>query len=51
MPKGKTNWKKVKALSEEQIKQAAHSDPDAPLLSLEELKRFKRKPKKIQTEQ
>ena len=40
--KGKTNWKKVKALSEGQIKKAARSDPDAQLLSPEELKRFKR---------
>lgn len=40
--KGKTAWKKVKAMTERQIEQAAKSDSDAPLLTAAQLKKFKR---------
>jgi putative transcriptional regulator len=40
--KGKTDWEKVKFLTEEDIERAASSDPDAPLLTKEELRGFKR---------
>ena len=40
--KGKTNWKKVKSLSEKEIISAAKSDPDAKLLTRLQLKKFKR---------
>jgi len=40
--KGKTDWDKVSSLTEEQIAQAAASDPDAPLLTKKELIEFKR---------
>jgi putative transcriptional regulator len=40
--KGKTNWKKVKSMSEKQIISAAKSDPDAKPLSAAQLKKFKR---------
>lgn len=40
--KGKTDWDKVKSLTEEDIERAASSDPDAPLLTKEELAGFKR---------
>lgn len=38
----KTDWDKVKSLTEEDIERAASSDPDAPLLTKEELRGFKR---------
>lgn len=37
-----TDWEKVKLLTEEEIEKAAASDPDAPLLTEEELAEFKR---------
>jgi putative transcriptional regulator len=40
--KSKTNWKKIRALSENEIIAAAKSDPNATPLSLSELKKFKR---------
>jgi putative transcriptional regulator len=40
--KGKTDWKKIKNMSERQVLKAAKSDLDAPPLSLVELKQFKR---------
>lgn len=40
--KGKTQWSKIKAMTESQVKKAAKSDPDAPLLSAAQLKKFKR---------
>lgn len=40
--KGKTDWDKVKSLTEKDIERAASSDPDAPLLTKEELTGFKR---------
>lgn len=40
--KGKTDWDKIKSLTEEDIETAASSDPDAPLLTKEELTEFKR---------
>ena len=41
-PTGKTDWKKVWALSDEQIRDAAATDPDAPILTDRELAEFKR---------
>lgn len=40
--KSKTNWKKVKSLTEEQIAAAANTDSDVPLLTPAQLKQFKR---------
>jgi len=39
---GKTNWVKVKSLTEKQIISAAKSDPDAKPLTQAQLKKFKR---------
>lgn len=39
---GKTNWHKVKSMSENEIVKAAQADPDAHISSKEELKKFKR---------
>jgi putative transcriptional regulator len=36
--KGKTNWGRVKNLTDAEIAEAAKSDPDAPLFSKEQLK-------------
>ena len=40
--KDKTNWNALKNMTEKEIAQAAQSDPDAPLLSEEQLNHFKR---------
>ena len=40
--KDRTDWKRVRAMTEEQILEAARSDPDAQPLTLEELKKFRR---------
>jgi len=40
--KGKTNWKKVKSLTEKKIIASAKTDPDAPLLTSAQLQKFKR---------
>jgi putative transcriptional regulator len=40
--KGRTDWKKVKAMTEKKIVKAAKSDPDAKPLSAARLKKFKR---------
>jgi len=40
--KGKTNWDKLKSLTEKQIIAAAKSDPDARPLTKTQLKKFKR---------
>jgi len=42
LPKGKTDWKKVKKMTEAEINKAALSDPDAQPLSKKELAKFKR---------
>jgi putative transcriptional regulator len=42
MMKSRTDWKKVKSMTEKEITSAAKSDPDAQLLTDEELKKFKR---------
>jgi len=42
MLKDRTNWKKVKALTEKQIIAAAKSDPDNKPLTRAQLKKFKR---------
>ena len=39
--KGKTNWKEVDVLTDEEIEEAAKSDPDSALPTDEELKQFK----------
>ncbi|KTD09350.1 helix-turn-helix domain-containing protein [Legionella jamestowniensis] len=36
--KGKTNWDRVKKMTNEEIEKAANSDPDAPLYSKEKLR-------------
>ena len=40
--KSKTNWKKLKSMTEKEIIAAAKSDPDALPLTKAELKKFKR---------
>lgn len=39
---GKTDWDRLKAMTEEEINAAALSDPDCPPLTEEQLSRFKR---------
>jgi putative transcriptional regulator len=41
-PRGRTDWRRVDALSDQQIERAARSDPDARPLSDEELEAFQR---------
>jgi len=41
-PRGRTDWRRVDALSDEEIERAARSDPDAPPLSDEDLEKFQR---------
>ena len=44
---GKTDYERLKKMTEEEIERNAENDPDAPLQSDEDLKRFKRvNPKK-----
>jgi putative transcriptional regulator len=40
--RGRTDWRRVDTLTDEEIEQAARGDPDAPPLSDEELARFQR---------
>jgi hypothetical protein len=40
--KGKTNWNRIKSMTERQIIASAKSDPDAKLLTKVQLKKFKR---------
>ena len=40
--KSKTDWERVKSLTEEQIQASAKRDTDAPLLTTTQLKNFKR---------
>lgn len=40
--KSDTDWEKVQELTDEEIREAALSDPDAQPLTEEELKKFKR---------
>jgi len=42
MRKSKTNWEKLKSLTEEEIEKAAKSDPDSYIPTQKELKEFKR---------
>lgn len=42
LPMGKTDWDRLKAMTEEDINAAALSDPDCPPLTGEQLSRFKR---------
>jgi len=42
LPTDTTDWQKVKKLSEKEIEEAAHMDPDAPLLTATQLAQFKR---------
>ena len=39
---GKTDYDRLKTMTEEEIEKNALSDPDAPLLSDEDLKKFRR---------
>ncbi|MEW5755047.1 MAG: hypothetical protein AB1810_01975 [Pseudomonadota bacterium] len=39
---GKTDYERLKKMTEEEIEKNAKDDPDAPLQSDEDLKRFKR---------
>jgi putative transcriptional regulator len=41
-PRGRTDWRRVDALRDEEIDEAAHSDPDSLPLSDEELEKFQR---------
>jgi putative transcriptional regulator len=41
---GKTDWTRVDALSDAEIRRAAKADPDAPLLSKKELSEMERVP-------
>ena len=43
-PRGKTDWEKVNAMSDEEINAAALSDPDAQPLTNDELNQFQRVP-------
>lgn len=49
LPPGKTNWSKIKKMTEEEIVMSAKSDPDSPLSTLKQLRKFKRvhPPKKV----
>ena len=40
--KGSTDWKKVKSMTDEEIKKAAMIDPDARELRSDELARFRK---------
>ena len=40
--KGKTDYERLKKMTEEEIEENAKSDPDAPLLTAYELKKFKK---------
>ena len=42
MQKGKTDWEAVKSMTDDEIDKAAISDPDAQLLTKEQLSQFKR---------
>lgn len=42
LPSGKTDWSKVKKMTEEETELAAKSNPDAQLLTLKQLCQFKR---------
>jgi hypothetical protein len=44
--KGKTNWDEVDKITDEEIEEAAKSDPDTALPTEEELKQFKPAKKK-----
>ena len=39
---GKTDYDRLKSMTDEEIEKNAESDSDAPLLSAEDLKKFKR---------
>jgi hypothetical protein len=41
--KGDTDWERARQLSDEEIREAAKSDPDSSLPTDEELKEFKRR--------
>lgn len=42
MPKGRTDWRRVRRMTEEEIEVAARSDPDAQPLNDDELAQFHR---------
>jgi putative transcriptional regulator len=41
-PRGRTDWRRVDAMTDEEIEQAAHADPDAQPLSDAELAKLQR---------
>ena len=43
-PRGKTDWKRLDAMTDEEVHAAALSDPDNPPLTEEALTRFRRVP-------
>lgn len=49
LPPGKTNWSKIKKMTEKEIILTAKFDPDASLSTLKQLQKFKRvhPPKKV----
>jgi len=38
----KSDWERLEKMTEKDIEEAANSDPDSPLLTEKELKKFKR---------
>ncbi len=45
MPEGKTDWEVLDKLSDEEIERRALSDPDAPPLTEEDMRRMRRVPR------
>jgi len=45
LPKGKTDWKALDKLSDQEVERRALSDPDAKPLTEEDFKRLKRSPR------
>jgi putative transcriptional regulator len=45
MPKGRTDWKALDKLTDEEIERRVRSDPDAPSLTEEDLKHMRRVPR------
>ncbi len=44
VPEGRTDWKRVSAMTDEQVIAAALADPDAPPMTDEQLSRMRRPP-------
>lgn len=41
-PRGRTNWERVAAMTDEEVERLALSDPDCPPCTEEELRQFRR---------